>query len=731
MLDLLASRLQETRSYNKGAYYFISLTGVTRRQGVYIEKWSGIDTFELQKLLQSPRYPYLPTWRGYAGSFHQIQNWGENFGTRIRSYFVPKQNGSYTFHIASNGASQLFLSRDENPDHKSLIAEVTGIRYTDPEQYDKYDTQKSYPVNLEKGKYYYIETLMKEFYGSDHISVAVTMPNGQFITPISHEYLWTALSSYTEQQNATAQAHLLEIVARAGARAGAYAGIHSAMKAGAKTGAEAGAKAGSKIGAEAGAQAAAAAARETVTKTFNTELLKFYRHAHVVNVHLFGPDGNLIVKNIAGQDPRVSGAGVGGGTTTTTGSVDPSIGGGGASAAGGGGGGASAGTTAGAGAAGGSAAASSSGAAAAAAAGASAAGSSVSGASSSASAASKVKAANSATLSSATDVVALGEDNKNLQETSLPSTSTGFLNPASKQGAVFLYRAPAGQDPGTVARSLVYEDGTASKLVFDAYYTIRSLDLPARQINSSANLCFKAMQSHVTLRGPCHYFIIRQGKEIKGKIPFMLESSCVPGYFLTQINYRYILMRDDGSSHFQYSHTHSTNQRPAFVRSISHKSKVEDVHGTDIIIDFPSAGGNYLSRCSFLFVPMPSDGNKKMNCKNVLAPLNTDIPGQSRQKTKSKEEDKKPAKCVAINFVNHANIPFKLFSSLKHEGYLVKGESFRLKAIIKQPNLHRHVVFQAHDPSGNNTMFLEGDRSITVTPSDDCKEYIPIEVTSI
>ena len=40
-----------------------------------------------------------------------------------------------------------------------------------------------------------METVMKEFYGGDHLSVAVLTPSGKFIAPISTQYLWTALPS--------------------------------------------------------------------------------------------------------------------------------------------------------------------------------------------------------------------------------------------------------------------------------------------------------------------------------------------------------------------------------------------------------------------------------------------------------------------------------------------------------------------------------------------------------
>ena len=48
---------------------------------------------------------------------------------------------------------------------------------------------------------------------------------------------------------------------------------------------------------------------------------------------------------------------------------------------------------------------------------------------------------------------------------------------------------------------------------------------------------------------------------------------------------------------------------------------------------------------------------------------------------------------MALNFVNNFGSPFKLYSSLKNEGYLVTGNGLKLKLIIARPELHSHVTF--------------------------------------
>ncbi|MEJ7589412.1 MAG: T9SS type A sorting domain-containing protein, partial [Ferruginibacter sp.] len=76
----------------------------------------------------------------------------------------------------------LWLSTDDNPANKVLIAYAESS--TDIRQYNKFSTQKSAPVRLIKGARYYIETLHKEAFGADHVSVAWTLPDALVEAPI-------------------------------------------------------------------------------------------------------------------------------------------------------------------------------------------------------------------------------------------------------------------------------------------------------------------------------------------------------------------------------------------------------------------------------------------------------------------------------------------------------------------------------------------------------------------
>ena len=86
-------------------------------------------------------------------------------------------------------------------------------------------------------------------------------------------------------------------------------------------------------------------------------------------------------------------------------------------------------------------------------------------------------------------------------------------------------------------------------------------------------------------------------------------------------------------------------------------------------------------------------------------------------------------KCVAINFINNFGSPFKLYSSLKHEAYLVTGPGFKLKLIIERPELHSHVTFYAKDLLGKHKMLLNGEPIISAAVIAACPEFLDVFVT--
>ena len=107
----------------------------------------------------------------------------ENYGQRLRALITAPATGQYTFWIASDDASDLYLSTDANPANKTRIAFVAS--WTSSREWTKEPNQQSVPITLAAGQKYYIEALMKEAGGGDNVAVRWLRPGGVNEAPIN------------------------------------------------------------------------------------------------------------------------------------------------------------------------------------------------------------------------------------------------------------------------------------------------------------------------------------------------------------------------------------------------------------------------------------------------------------------------------------------------------------------------------------------------------------------
>jgi len=150
------------------------------------EWWENVSGATINDLTTGANYPGNPNGRDFIGKLETSSNWKDNYGQRLRGYILPPSSGSYSFWIASDDASQLYISTDETVANKRMIASVTT--YTSSKQYTKEPNQHSLAVELEAGKSYYFEVLHKEGGGGDLLSVAWDGP-GIARTEIAGDYL--------------------------------------------------------------------------------------------------------------------------------------------------------------------------------------------------------------------------------------------------------------------------------------------------------------------------------------------------------------------------------------------------------------------------------------------------------------------------------------------------------------------------------------------------------------
>ncbi len=148
---------------------------------ILAEYWTGIGGTAVSNLTDNPNYPHNPSGSEELTSFEGRTNWSSSYGTRVRGYVYPPVTGNYTFWIASDDNSELWLSNDDDPVNKRLIASVSG--WTSSRQWDKYGSQQSAQIYLEAGQRYYIEALQKEGGGGDNLAVRWMLPGGTWEDP--------------------------------------------------------------------------------------------------------------------------------------------------------------------------------------------------------------------------------------------------------------------------------------------------------------------------------------------------------------------------------------------------------------------------------------------------------------------------------------------------------------------------------------------------------------------
>jgi hypothetical protein len=154
--------------------------------GIYRELFLGLDAAgdSMAQLTNHPGFlSNQPDRTNILTSVFETEaNRGDDYGQRLRGFLTPPSGGSYTFWIASDEISQLYLSPDENPAGKRLIAFVDPR--SQPRVWTTHAGQQSPNIELLAGRRYYLEVLHKEGLLLDHLAVRWRLPNGTIEEPI-------------------------------------------------------------------------------------------------------------------------------------------------------------------------------------------------------------------------------------------------------------------------------------------------------------------------------------------------------------------------------------------------------------------------------------------------------------------------------------------------------------------------------------------------------------------
>ena len=143
------------------------------------EQWTGVNGNDVSQVPHNAQ----PTATRQLALFEGPVDLDNKYGSRIRGYICPPETGNYTFYIAGDDATELWLSTNDAAANKQRIA--YNLSWTGYREWTKFPSQKSTSIYLQAGKKYYIEALHKEGNGGDHLSVAWTLPSGSMEAPIA------------------------------------------------------------------------------------------------------------------------------------------------------------------------------------------------------------------------------------------------------------------------------------------------------------------------------------------------------------------------------------------------------------------------------------------------------------------------------------------------------------------------------------------------------------------
>ena len=172
----------------------VALNSPVNEQNLQVGQFVTLDGTNCCPLFASfPDFPYRPSGSDMRSSFEAPMNWGEYNLTRMRGFLHPQVTGGYTFWIASDNSSELWLSTDADPSKARKIAYIQRYGWTDPHQWSKFASQHSELIQLKAGESYYIEALQEQTTEAENLSVAWQKPppdepgisviDGQYLTP--------------------------------------------------------------------------------------------------------------------------------------------------------------------------------------------------------------------------------------------------------------------------------------------------------------------------------------------------------------------------------------------------------------------------------------------------------------------------------------------------------------------------------------------------------------------
>ena len=148
------------------ATLFVTDVGTVVMGGLWRDVYLGIGGSAVSDLTAASKFPRFSDASGVITNAEAPADYSDNYGQRWTGWIIPRTNTQYRFYIASDDASELWLSLDEYAAHKARIASVGCVSSRAWQSV----TPSAY-ISLNAGQRYYIEARHKEGGSSDNLAV--------------------------------------------------------------------------------------------------------------------------------------------------------------------------------------------------------------------------------------------------------------------------------------------------------------------------------------------------------------------------------------------------------------------------------------------------------------------------------------------------------------------------------------------------------------------------------
>ncbi|HNX35291.1 MAG TPA: PA14 domain-containing protein [Kiritimatiellia bacterium] len=157
--------------------------------GLLCDYYERIPDKYITNLRASDKFPGQPDRTVQIGNFELSENTADQYGVRVRGFLTPPQSGKYTFEVSVDDSAELWLSTDATPDNMRKLVSINAW----VKGWGARPDQRSAACELEVGRRYYIEALMKEGTGLDFLAVGWSGPVSDKTVVIAAQYLqpWT------------------------------------------------------------------------------------------------------------------------------------------------------------------------------------------------------------------------------------------------------------------------------------------------------------------------------------------------------------------------------------------------------------------------------------------------------------------------------------------------------------------------------------------------------------